>query len=131
MEIKCQLDATEVFIADRQTDRQTDRPTGKDAQTDMTMVISLFALLRGLKKCAGFFRTVIRFTRNAISRKALEIIHVAECIEKRMLNRRTHLWRIDNARLPSIVPARVKQKEMLEETLKRESHKLSQNIMVA
>jgi len=82
----------------------------------MRMEISLFTLLRGLKKCAEFSRSVTRFAHNEISRKVLEIIHVAEGIEKRKLNRRTHLWRIDNARLPSIVPEGLKQKEMLEET---------------
>ena len=46
-----------------------------------------------------------RFAHNEISRKVLEIVHVAEGIEKRMLNWRTHLWSIDNARLPAIVPA--------------------------
>jgi hypothetical protein len=53
--------------------------------------------------------------------KVLEIIHVAEGIEKRtrMLNRRKHLWRIDNARLPIIVPADLLQREMLEETFEK------------
>jgi hypothetical protein len=102
---------------DRWKDAQTDR--WKDAQTNMTMEISLFTLLRDLKEYAGFFRSVTRFAHNDISRKMLEIMHVAEGIEKSMLNRRTHLWRIDNARLPSIVSAGLKQKEMLEETFEK------------
>jgi len=85
----------------------------KDAQTDMTMKISLFALLMGLEECAGFSRSVTSFALNEIRRKVLEIIHVAEGIEKRMLNRRTHLWKMDNARLPSIVRAGLKQNEVL------------------
>jgi hypothetical protein len=62
---------------------------------------------------------VTKIAHNEISRKVLEIIHVAEGSEKRMLNRRMHLWRIDNARLPSIVPVGLKQKEMLEETFEK------------
>jgi hypothetical protein len=87
---------------------QTDR--WKDAQTDMTKEISLYAFLRGLKEYAVLFKSIIRFAHNEISRKVQEFIHVAEGIDKRMLNRRTHLWRIDNARLPSIVPAGLNQK---------------------
>jgi len=108
---------------------QTDR--WKDAQTDMTMERSLFALLSSLKECAGFFRSLPRFADNEINKKVLEIIHVAEGIEKRMLNRRRHLWRIENARLPIIVPAGLLQREIWRRPLKRQSHKLSQNIMVA
>jgi len=75
----------------------------------MTMEISLFAFLRGLKKYAVLFKSMIRFAHKEISRKVQEFIHVAEGIDKRTLNRRTQLWRIDNARLPSIVPEGLKQ----------------------
>jgi len=70
----------------------------------------VFALLRCLKEFAGFSRSVTRFAHNEISRKVLGIILVAEGIEKlaRMLNRRKHLWKTDNARLPSIVRAGLK-----------------------
>jgi hypothetical protein len=77
------------------------------------MEISLCAFLRGLKKCAELFRTVTGFALNEIS------INMLEVIEKRMLNGRKYLWRIDNARLPIIVPAAFKQEEMLEETCEK------------
>jgi hypothetical protein len=77
------------------------------------MEISLFAFLRGLKKCAFFFRPVTGFAHNEISRKVLEVI------EKCKLNRRKHFWKIDNVRLLSIVPAALKQEEMLEETCEK------------
>jgi hypothetical protein len=87
---------------------RTDR--WKEAQIDITMEISLFAFLRGLKEYGVLFRSMTRFAHNEISRKVLEFIYVAEVIDKRMLNRRTHLWRIGNPRLPNIVPAGLKQK---------------------
>ena len=63
-----------------------------------------------------FLWRVTGYARGEISRKTLENIHVADDIQKRMLNRRTHLQKIDNARLPTIVPAGLEQEETLEET---------------
>jgi len=85
------------------TDRQME---GRADRHDDENIV--FAVLRGLKERTGFSRSVTRSAHNETGRKVPEIIHVAEGIEKRMLNRRAHLWKTDISRLPSIVRAGLK-----------------------